>query len=128
MAEIVAKIDGITSEHNQIINIPLNAFGLASVLKLTINYIFTLKKWFCNIDIIDVNNVLKSYGKGVPLLTQRPLLNQSSNILPFDLYIITSNGLNPSTEDAFVTGNASGDNSGLFLINQELKKTIFGDI
>lgn len=127
MAEIALKIENITSEYNQIINIPLIAFDLNSTLKLTLLYSFLIKKWYCNIDIIDTNNITKSYGKGVALLTQRPLLNQFANVLPFDLYITTSDNLNPQTEDAFVTGNASEDN-GIFLINHELKQNNLGKI
>ena len=128
MTEIATKIEGISTEHNQVIIIPLDTFGISSTLKLTMNFSFIIKCWFCNIDIIDANNISISYGSGIPLLTQRPLLNQFSNILPFDFYIVTSDSLNPYSEDSFATGNASGDNYGLFLINQELKNTIFGSI
>ena len=128
MSEIFLKIPNITSEYNQIIQIPLLAFNSTDTLQLTLRFSNICKKWFCDLQLRNINDVVKLQINGTPLLSFRPLLNAFSNNIPFDLYIATNDTLNPITENAFSDGNASDDNVGLFLINQEAKISIFGQI
>lgn len=128
MSEIFLKISNITSEYNQIIEIPLLAFNSTDKLQLTLKFSNICKKWFCDLQLKNINDVIKLQINGIPLLSFRPLLNVFSNNILFDLYVATNDTLNPITENAFSDGNASDDNVGLFLINQEAKISIFGQI
>lgn len=102
------KINGITNNTQQQFNITFED----SEITMTIYYALELQRWYANFTVNDniINGVCLQYGT--------LLLAQYSNILPFDIIIITNDKQNPYSSESFTIGHASQENTGLFMLNQ----------
>jgi hypothetical protein len=95
-------IQSITDQPNQQIVLTLSD---GSAVTWTLYYREQQAGWFYDVAWNGVNPSWQRLGQR--LVTNPNLLRQNRNVIPFGIAVTTSNGFDPTTQDAFSSGYAT---------------------
>ena len=111
---MATKITALSSQYSQKI---IQIIGDEQV-NISFRYFTSISRWV--ISEIQFNDFTR---RNIPVLPNQSLLGKWRNILQFDLICFTDDNLPPFDSEAFTLGNASGDNTGLFILQGDELET-----
>jgi hypothetical protein len=112
------QLTNISNNTNQRIIQDLSSLGLEGNVAITLKYNFRFTRWIANIERLNSNGITTFEYNGVFLTPTVPLL-YSFTAQDFDIVCLTSNNLPLFDIDDFISGSASGEDYGLFILTKD---------
>lgn len=128
MAGIIQKINGITNAYKQEVSLDLQFFNRDDSIKLDLEYHESTANWIMNFSLLNANNNVVKQINGIFLVNDPLLMGKYINVLNFNIGCVTNDGLDPSFENSWLDGNASGDNYGLIIFNKEYHNELLTEL